>query len=82
MLTLTDRGEGFNHALMDVYRLLQSIERLHTEASSREVLVADYEEEVRSRGRQAARMCREACLEVHQWDTLGDHSVVRQKSVF
>ncbi|XTI92673.1 FAD/NAD(P)-binding domain-containing protein [Cenococcum geophilum] len=76
------RGEGFNHALMDVYRLLQSIERLHTEASSREVLVADYEEEVRSRGRQAARMCREACLEVHQWDTLGDHSVVRQKSVF
>lgn len=82
MLMFADRGEGFNHALMDVSRLLQSIERLHTEASSREEIVGNYEEEVRSRGRQAARMCRDACLEVHQWDRLGDHSVVRQKGVF
>ncbi|KAL8792798.1 MAG: hypothetical protein Q9195_004611 [Heterodermia aff. obscurata] len=75
------RGEGFNHALADVYLLLQSIDLIRMNAAKREAIIEAYEAENRSRGRRAALMCRDACLEVHHWDTLGDHSVVRQKSV-
>ena len=81
MLTSLDRGEGFNHALADVYLLLQSINLIRTNAAKRQAAIEGYEAENRSRGRRAALMCRDACLEVHHWDTLGDHSVVRQKSV-
>lgn len=78
----TDRGEGFNHALMDVHKLLRAIDSLTTTntPSCRSDILSEYEDEVRSRGRKAALMCREACLEVHAFDTLGDHSVVRQKA--
>ena len=81
MLISLDRGEGFNHALADVYLLLQSIDMIRMSAAKRETVIERYEAENRSRGRRAALMCRDACLEVHDWDTLGDHSVVRQKSV-
>ena len=81
MLIILDRGEGFNHALADVYLLLQSIDRIRMNAAKREATIEMYEAENRYRGRRAALMCRDACLEVHHWDTLGDHSVVRQKSV-
>ena len=81
MLIGLDRGEGFNHALADVYLLLQSIDLIRMNTAKRETVIEKYEAENRSRGRRAALMCRDACLEVHHWDTLGDHSVVRQKSV-
>ena len=79
-LTWLDRGEGFNHALMDVHKLLEAIDGMRANETDRERIVRDYEIEVRARGRRSALMCRDACLEVHQFDELGDHSVVRQKT--
>jgi 2-polyprenyl-6-methoxyphenol hydroxylase-like FAD-dependent oxidoreductase len=75
-----DRGEGFNHALMDVHKLLQAIESLLADGMNRADIVREYEDEVRARGRRSALMCRDACLEVHHFDKLGDHSVVRQRA--
>jgi 2-polyprenyl-6-methoxyphenol hydroxylase-like FAD-dependent oxidoreductase len=75
-----DRGEGFNHALMDVHKLLQAIESRCTDGTRREDILREYEDEVRTRGQRSALMCRDACLEVHQFDKLGDHSVVRKRA--
>jgi hypothetical protein len=80
LLTLADRGEGFNHALMDVHKLLQALDGMRANDADRERIIRDYEIEVRARGRRSALMCRDACLEVHQFNELGDHSVVRQKT--
>ena len=80
MLTCTDRGEGFNHALMDVNNLLRAIDAILSNEADRERILHEYEEEVRARGQRSALMCRDACLEVHQFDKLGAHSVVRQKT--
>ncbi|PSN70284.1 FAD/NAD(P)-binding domain-containing protein [Corynespora cassiicola Philippines] len=74
------RGEGFNHALMDVHHLIKVVVSLLSEQKGQENHMENYEDEIRSRGRRAALMCRDACLEVHQLDKLGDHSVVRQKA--
>ncbi|CAI9627562.1 unnamed protein product [Alternaria burnsii] len=74
------RGEGFNHALMDVNNLLRAIDAILSNEADRERILHEYEEEVRARGQRSALMCRDACLEVHQFDKLGAHSVVRQKA--
>lgn len=87
---LEDRGEGFNHAIMDDYTLLPAIERMYdtfktqTEAglcAVREQAIVDYEKEARDRGRNAVLMCRAACLEVHQWEKLNENSAVRMKRI-
>ncbi|MCJ1248746.1 hypothetical protein MMC30_005965 [Trapelia coarctata] len=84
------RGEGFNHAIMDDYMLLPAIERMYDPCVTqmegglsgvREQAIAEYETELRARGRSAVEMCREACLEVHQWEKLNENSAVRMKRI-
>jgi hypothetical protein len=65
---------------MDVHKLLQAIDSLQANGVDRKNIVRDYEVEVRARGRRSALMCRDSCLEVHQFNKLGDHSIVRQKA--
>ena len=65
---------------MDVHKLLEAIDAMRATDADNERIIRDYEIEVRARGRRYALMCRDACLEVHQFDELGDHSVVRQKT--
>lgn len=75
-----DRGEGLNHAIVDVYFLLQSLEGISFDAARLQEAIQQYESEIRSRGKKACFMCRDACFEVHKWHTLGDHSTVRQRT--
>jgi 2-polyprenyl-6-methoxyphenol hydroxylase-like FAD-dependent oxidoreductase len=84
------RGEGFNHAIVDVHALVGAIELAYAsetegvyegEIGVREKAIERYEVEVRRRGEVAVRMCREATLEVHQWDRLGEGSVVRKRRI-
>ena len=89
-MRLKDRGEGFNHAIVDVYHLTAAIEKMYDLeiystvkdiAAAQEKAISDYEANARRRGASAVKMCREACLEVHQWETLSETSTVRQKSI-
>ena len=85
-----DRGEGFNHAILDNWGLTAAVQRiydtLHAEDAAaatevRDAAIAEFQADVRRRGSNAVHMCREACLEVHQWETLSEKSTVRQKSI-
>lgn len=84
-----DRGEGFNHSILDGFALASAIESLYHAPMPtrytvftrlREQVISDYEAEVRKREKSAVPRCRQDCLEVHQWDTLSEYSVVRQKT--
>jgi 2-polyprenyl-6-methoxyphenol hydroxylase-like FAD-dependent oxidoreductase len=84
------RGEGFNHAILDNWGLTAAVQRiydtLHAEDAAaatevRDAAIAEFQADVRRRGSNAVHMCREACLEVHQWETLSEKSTVRQKSI-
>ncbi|KAF8542583.1 putative monooxygenase [Trichophaea hybrida] len=82
------RGEGFNHAIMDDYKLLEAVKTIYDptlpeyEVSNvREQAIREYEMEVRARGTSAVLMCREACMEVHRWDKLDENSAVMRKRI-
>lgn len=86
ILRFADRGEGFNHAILDAHRLFQTIQEISsavrtadgTWLEERERAIREYERETRARGEVAVAMCRESCLEVHYWEKLSENSVVRR----
>lgn len=81
------RGEGFNHAIVDVHALVAAIELVYSSeigvgvARVREQVIERYELEIMRRGKVAVAMCREATMEVHQWEKLDEESVVRKKRI-
>lgn len=87
----SDRGEGFNHAIIDDYNLLPAIKRIYHPSSTisvadlsriREVAIAEYERELKARGKEAVLMSREACLDAHVWDKLNENSAILRKRGF
>lgn len=73
-----DRGEGANHAIVDVLDLVELfIPHVLTQdggmSKLREAIDA-YEGTVVARSRPAVLASRQACLDAHQWDSINEKS--------
>ncbi|KAL4947410.1 hypothetical protein BDW69DRAFT_178446 [Aspergillus filifer] len=69
------RGEAANHGILDVYHLISAIEKIES-GQDRKSAITEYEDEMQERGRNAVRLSRKACLEAHEWESLGVGSAI------
>lgn len=76
-LTSTDRGEGANHAIVDVLdfadRVLPILKQDSDFSPLRESL-DEYENAVVKRSRPGVLASRRACLDAHEWKRIGSDS--------
>lgn len=82
------RGEGANHSIVDVSRLLEQIEPLYkgvdasAEASNRfEVARSAYESEMVERASVAVQASRRACLDAHEYARVNEDSPLVKRRV-
>ncbi|KAF8543670.1 hypothetical protein BDD12DRAFT_725665, partial [Trichophaea hybrida] len=68
------RGDAANHGIMDAANLAATLKRVTEGEISLEDAVMAYEEEVRGRCRPAVWASRQACLDAHNWERLGEDS--------
>jgi 2-polyprenyl-6-methoxyphenol hydroxylase-like FAD-dependent oxidoreductase len=78
------RGEGANHAIVDVAKLLEQLQPLLMKDSLEDVevkaAVEKYEIEMVERTELAVLASRQACLDAHEWSRLNDRSpLVRRR---
>ncbi len=86
MLQATDRGEGANHAIVDVMDLVELVishlvgggDRGNGKASLRAALDR-YEDKVVARTRPAVLASRQACLDAHDWRRINPQSPLISK---
>lgn len=73
-----DRGEGANHAIVDVLDLVELvIPHVLTQDGGMSKLreaIDTYEGTVVARSRPAVLASRQACLDAHQWDSINEKS--------
>jgi 2-polyprenyl-6-methoxyphenol hydroxylase-like FAD-dependent oxidoreductase len=66
-----DRGEGANHAIVDVLELKEIVlPRLNLTAPSLQLAIQEYEQSVAKRTLPAVLASRQACLDAHDWANL------------
>jgi len=68
----TDRGEGVNYGITDVKLLVDGL--LTPGKESQRKAVDDYEEQMRSKAREAVLLSRQACFDAHDLKGLKDDS--------
>lgn len=70
-LTLPDRGEGANHAIVDVLELKETVlSNLGPTPTTLQSSIQDYEQSVAKRTLPAVLASRQACLDAHDWASL------------
>jgi hypothetical protein len=82
MQTQKDRGEGANHAIVDVLDLVELvISQLPSPDSATPIAAVDlraaldrYEDRVVGRTRPAVLASRQACIDAHQWSRINEKS--------
>ncbi|KAK0651178.1 hypothetical protein B0T16DRAFT_321096 [Cercophora newfieldiana] len=76
------RGEGANHAIVDVLDLIETvIPHLTSEAASLQRAVKDYQSAVCSRTRPAVLASRQACIDAHDWSRISRESPLLSRRV-
>ncbi|QUC20874.1 uncharacterized protein UV8b_05115 [Ustilaginoidea virens] len=76
------RGEAANHGMLDAYRLVERLERVHAGQTTLKAAVDEYEAEMRRRtgGPDGAVMLsRQACLDAHDFHGLNESSAVLRR---
>ncbi|KAJ5298080.1 hypothetical protein PENANT_c039G06734 [Penicillium antarcticum] len=73
------RGEAANHGILDAYRLMQAIERIHSGSSNPSAAINEYENEMRDRTSRAVLLSRQACKDAHDWSRLDETSAILTK---
>lgn len=86
--TETDRGEGSNHALIDVQDLVELVlppllcsETSSTPGDTVRAALDRYEDRVVSRTRPAVLASRQACLDAHRWSRINETSPLLSRRV-
>jgi hypothetical protein len=70
-----DRGEGANHAIVDVLEFAQKVTpRLVAGGDGLREALDDYEDGVVKRSRPAVLAARRACLDAHDWPRVNPQS--------
>jgi hypothetical protein len=70
-----DRGEGANHATVDVLDLVEMvIPHLASDSASLQTAVKSYHNVVASRARPGVLASRQACMDAHDWSCIGKDS--------
>jgi len=81
---MTDRGEGANHAIVDVLDFAQLVTPHLTNTSTQGLqklrsALDEYEDRVVARARPAVLASRRACLHAHDWGSINEHSPLLSK---
>ncbi|KAG5998607.1 hypothetical protein E4U52_007100 [Claviceps spartinae] len=76
------RGEAANHGMLDAYKLVQQLKKVHARELSLPTGIDAYETEMRDRtggDEGAVMLSRQACLDAHDFDGLNEHSAVLKR---
>ncbi|KAG6157686.1 hypothetical protein E4U26_005355 [Claviceps purpurea] len=76
------RGEAANHGILDAYKLVQQLKKIHARELSLPSGIDAYETEMRDRtggDEGAVMLSRQACLDAHDFDGLNEHSAVLRR---
>ncbi|KAG6168812.1 hypothetical protein E4U11_005198 [Claviceps purpurea] len=76
------RGEAANHGILDAYKLVQQLKKIHARELSPPSGIDAYETEMRDRtggDEGAVMLSRQACLDAHDFDGLNEHSAVLRR---
>jgi 2-polyprenyl-6-methoxyphenol hydroxylase-like FAD-dependent oxidoreductase len=71
---LVDRGDAANHGIEDAANLAAALKRVLDGEMELQDAVAEFEEELRLRCQPAVRASRQACLDAHDWQRIGEGS--------
>ena len=71
---MIDRGDAANHGIMDAANLTEALRRVSEGKETLETAIAGYQKEVRARCQPAVWASRQACLDAHHWERLGEES--------
>jgi hypothetical protein len=79
---LADRGEGANHAILDVFdfaeivtpHLVQRDVLTNSDASRLRMALDQYQDVISARSRPAVLASRQACLDAHDWNRINEQS--------
>lgn len=85
LIISSDRGEGANHAIVDVLDLvgliIPHILPRDTGISRLREVIDTYEDTVVARSRPAVLASRKACLDAHEWGTINEKSPLLSRRV-
>ncbi|EMC97897.1 hypothetical protein BAUCODRAFT_22772 [Baudoinia panamericana UAMH 10762] len=80
------RGEGANHAIVDVGRLFELVKplmdgRSPSDNGAWQTAIEEYEREMIERSSTGVKASRQACLDAHDWSRLNDESPLVKRRV-
>jgi 2-polyprenyl-6-methoxyphenol hydroxylase-like FAD-dependent oxidoreductase len=75
----TDRGEAANHGLKDAALLLSTILKIEKKEIEQKSGIEAFEKEMRERTKWAVEMSRQACLDAHDFKSLGPESAILKR---
>jgi hypothetical protein len=75
LIPFLDRGEGANHAIVDVLELKKTVlSKFGPTAPSLQFVIQEYQQGVAKRTLPAVLASRQACLDAHKWANLTSES--------
>ena len=81
-MLVTDRGEGANHAIVDVLDFVELVlPHLSTSGGHLRLALDKYEDTVIARARPAVLASRQACLDAHEWGSISGDSPLLSRRV-
>jgi hypothetical protein len=77
-LTLSDRGQGLNHAICDASHFVAATQKVFNGASSLKDAITTYSDEVVTRGADEVLISKQNALMMLDWDQLTNSPIMKK----